>query len=152
MPIWLIEFFGARDLENTFILIALMTAPVWVAMIALPDSKYVRGIAQPFIVTPIFCFVLIVLLWKSYQASILPEPMETATYGAARDFAEHPITFLALFCNLQILNLVLGTMIYQKARRSGFRAPIELALCWMLGALALIPFVIRLLVRRKSLT
>ncbi len=151
MPIWLIEFFGARDLDHTFILIALMTAPVWILMIAFPLAKYVRGLAHPFVVPPVFCVVLLMLLWKSYKASVLPEPITTASYAGAHDFAQHPIAFLALFCNLQILNLVLGTMMYQKAIRSGFRAPVELLLCWLFGALALIPFVIRLLLRRKSL-
>ena len=43
----------------------------------------------------------------------------------------------------------MGVMIYQKAMRSGFRAPLELILCWFLGAIALIPFCIRLIVRRQ---
>jgi hypothetical protein len=32
------------------------------------------------------------------------------------------------------------------------RAPVELLLCWFIGAVALIPFALRLLLRRKSLT
>ena len=37
MPIWLIELFGAVDLDATFIVIALMTAPFWIAMIGFPS-------------------------------------------------------------------------------------------------------------------
>lgn len=152
MPIWLIEVFGDKDLDNTFIIILLMTAPVWVAMITFPQSKLVRVLAQPFLLPPFYCIVLFVLLWKSHQSAVLPDPYAPITYESAHEFSRHPISFLALFCNLQILNLAVGTLIYQKAMRSGMRAPVELLLCWFIGAVALIPFALRLLVRRKSLT
>ena len=80
----------------------------------------------------------------------MPEIIPSVDYEAARNYANHPIAFLILFCNLQIVNLFMGVMIYQKAMRSGFRAPLELILCWFLGALALIPFCIRLIVRRQT--
>jgi len=150
MPIWLIEFFGARDLDAAFLVIALMTAPFWIAMIAFPSTPYLRQVAQPWLVVPLFTVVLAVLLWKSYQSAVLPNVVSTASYDAAQNFAQHPIAFLVLFCNLQIINLFMGVMIYQKAMRSGFRAPVELTLCWFLGALALIPFGIRLIVRRQA--
>lgn len=150
MPIWLIELFGARDLDAAFLVIALMTAPFWIAMIAFPGAPYLRQVAQPWLVVPLFTSVLVVLLWKSYQSAVLPDIVSTASYDAAITFAQHPIAFLVLFCNFQIINLFMGVMIYQKAMRCGFRAPVELTLCWLLGALALIPFGIRLIVRRQS--
>ena len=107
--------------------------------------------AQPFLLPPVYCVVLFVLLWQSHQASILPDPYAPISYESARQFTRHPISFLALFCNLQILNLAVGTMIFQKAMRSGMRAPVELMICWLVGAVALIPFALRLLVRRKTL-
>ncbi|PXA03871.1 hypothetical protein DDZ13_09525 [Coraliomargarita sinensis] len=152
MPIWLIEVFGAGDLDSTFILLLLMTGPVWVAMVAFPQSRLVRSLAQPYLLPPLYCIVLFVLLWKSHQSAVLPDPYAPITYESAREFSRHPISFLALFCNLQILNLTVGTVIYQKAMRSGMRAPIELLLCWFVGAVALILFALRLLVRKKSLT
>lgn len=152
MPVWLIEIFGAKDLDSTFIVILLMTAPVWIAMILLPRQVFVRKLAHPFILPPLFCVVLFALLWKSHQSAILPDPYAPITYESAREFSRHPISFLALFCNLQILNLAVGTMIYQKAQRSGIRVPFELLLCWLIGAIALIPFGLRLLARGKSLT
>ena len=150
MPIWLIELFGAGDLDTTFMVITLMTAPIWVVMIGFPSAPYLRQVAQPWLVVPLFTVILLVLLWKSYHAASLPEIISTVNYESARDFANHPIAFLILFCNLQIINLFLGVMIYQKAMRSGFLAPVELTLCWFLGALALIPFSIRLIVRRQA--
>jgi hypothetical protein len=152
MPVWLIEVFGSGDLDRTFILILLMTAPVWVAMIAWPQGKVVRILAQPLLLPPLYAIVLFILLWKSHQAAILPDPYAPISYESARQFSRHPVSFLALFCNLQILNLAVGTLIYQKSMRCGMRAPVELLLCWFIGAVALIPFALRLLLRRKSLT
>lgn len=152
MPIWLIETFGSGHLDSTFILILLMTAPVWVAMIVFPELRVVRFFAQPFLLPPLYCVVLFILLWKSHQSAVLPDPYAPITYESARDFSRHPISFLALFCNLQILNLVVGNVIYQKALRSGMRAPVELLLCWFIGAVAVVPFALRLLVRKKTLT
>ncbi|HAV13576.1 MAG TPA: hypothetical protein DCX06_08830 [Opitutae bacterium] len=152
MPIWLIEYFGAKDLDHTFVFIALMTLPLWLGMIFFSDSKAVRGFARPYLVVPIYCSVLVLLLWKAYQSSILPEPFIHISYDSARSFSEHPITFLVLFCNYQILNLFLGTMIFQKALKCGFRAPVELFVCSFLGAIALVPFCVRLLIRGEKLT
>lgn len=152
MPVWLIEVFGAKDLDTTFIIILLMSAPVWLAMILFPKSALVRKLAQPFLLPPLYCIVLFVLLWKSHQSAVFPDPYAPITYESARQFSRHPVSFLALFCNLQILNLIVGTVMYQKASRSGMRASFELLLCWFLGAVAVIPFVLRLLARKKSLT
>lgn len=150
MPIWLIEIFGAEDLDAAFLLITLMTAPFWIAMIAFPHAPYLKRVAQPWLVVPLYTLVLVVLIWKAYQASVMPVLLKGASYDAAQSFAQHPIAFLVLFCNLQIINLFMGVMMYQKAMRSGFRAPVELILCWFLGALALVPFGIRLLLRRQT--
>ncbi len=152
MPIWLIEYFGAKDLDQSFIFIALMTAPAWIAMIAFPKARSLRALAQPFVLPPVYCIVLCVLVWKSYEASILPQPIASASYDSAREFTRHPITFLVLFCNFQILNLFLGTMLFQKAHKGGFRAPVELLLCWWFGAFALVPFALRLVIRRQART
>ena len=151
MPIWLIEIFGADQLDRTFIIILLMTAPVWLLMIFFPRKPFVKVLAQPFILPPLFSIVLFLLLWKSHQAAILPDPYAPISYESARQFSKHPTSFLALFCNLQVLNLLVGTVIYQKASRSGMAAQLELMLCWLLGAVALVPFALRLMIRRKPL-
>jgi len=152
MPIWLIEIFGARELDRTFLLILLMTAPAWLAMIFIPRAGIVRKLAHPFILVPVYCVVLFGLIWQSHQSAILPDPYAPITYESARDFSRHPVSFLALFCNLQILNLAVGTMMYQKALRAHLSISVELLLCWFVGAVALIPFVLRLIFNRKPLT
>jgi hypothetical protein len=42
MPIWFIELFGSGDLDVTFMVITLMTAPFWIAMIGFPSAPYLR--------------------------------------------------------------------------------------------------------------
>ncbi|MGJ8639937.1 MAG: abscisic acid-deficient protein Aba4 family protein [Opitutaceae bacterium] len=150
MPIWLIEYFGAEDISTVFIALAAMTVPFWIGMIFFPRASVIRQLARPFLIAPLYCSVLLLLVWKAYDASLLPDPITNASYGAARTFSDHPIAFLILFCNFQILNLFLGTMMYQKALRDGFKAPIELALCCFFGAFSLVPFSIRLLARGSS--
>jgi hypothetical protein len=152
MPIWLIEIFGSKDLNNTFVFILLMTAPVWLLMIFLHDQNWVRKLAQPYLLAPLYCIVLFVLLWRSQQSAILPDPFAPISYESAQNFARHPISFLALFCNLQILNLTVGACMYQKARRLRMRVPVELLLCWLLGAVALVPFLLRLIFTGKRVT
>ncbi len=152
MPIWLIETFGAHDLERAFLSIALMTAPAWIAMVFFSRQGWVQSLAQPFILAPLYALVLVYVLWMSYDASLLPGSIETdVSYTAAQDLSRHPMVFLALFCNWQVLNLAIGTVIFQKAQRSGFKASFELVFCWLFGALALLPFSLRLLLRRQSL-
>ena len=152
MPIWLIEILGARSLDKTFLLIALMTLPVWIGMIVFPKAKIVQKLAHPLLLPPAYSVVLFVLLWKFYQNSFPPEQVNEVSYDAAKATVQHPAAFLALFCNFQIINLALGTFIFQKAKRCGIRAPFELLLCGLLGAPALIPFVARLIIQKKSLT
>ena len=52
MPIWLIEILGARSLDHTFLLIALMTIPVWIGMIVFPKAKIVLKLAHPLVLPP----------------------------------------------------------------------------------------------------
>ena len=151
MPIWLLEFFGGKNLEEAFLFISFMTAPVWVMMLLWPESGFVRRLASPFVLPPLYLVVLGFLLWKSWDAAVLPPAVEAASYAAAREWVRHPVAFLALYCNWQIVNLVLGALIFQKACRAGFRAPVELVLCWFFGAFSLLPFVLRLILRRQSL-
>ncbi|WP_269523350.1 abscisic acid-deficient protein Aba4 family protein [Coraliomargarita parva] len=151
MPIWLIEFFGEGDLNAAFYLILFMTAPVWLAMIVVPESKTVRHLAQPLLVGSVYGLVLLYLVWQFYEARLIPQPLSTADYGGAKALANHPTVFLSLFCNLQILNLCVGTLLYQIALRNRMRVTVELVLCWLLGAVALIPLAVRMLIRKQSL-
>ena len=149
MVVWLIETFGGSELERTFYLIALMTAPAWLGMIFLPQLALVRRLAHPFVLPPLYCLVLGFVFWNAVEASLLPDRPEGFDFETARSFSQHPIIFLLLFCNWQIVNVALGAAMYRKSLSGGFKAPIELFLCWILGAWALVQFAIRLLIRRE---
>ncbi len=151
MVVWLIETFGGSELERSFYAIALMTAPAWLGMIFLPRFSLVRHLAHPFLLPPAYCLVLGLVFWNALEASLLPGQPSGFDFEAARSFTRHPVAFLLLFCNWQILNLALGTAIYRKSQEGGFKAPVELLLCWILGAWALVPFAVRLLIRRERL-
>ena len=147
MPVWLIESFGGAELQKAFYFIAFMTAPVWLAMIVVPRHPIVRHLAHPLVLPPCFCVVLALLLWKAYQNGVLPSWLSGFNYKGAQNFSRQPMAFLLLFCNWQIVNLALGTAMYQRSLRSQFRAPVELVICWVFGAWSLLPFALRLLLR-----
>ena len=149
MVIWLIDTFGGSELERAFYAIALMTVPVWVGMILLLWFSLVRHLAHPFILPPFYCLVLGLVFWNSFEVSLLPDKISGLDFDGVRSFSRHPVVFLLLFCNWQIVNLALGTAMYQKSLKAGFKAPVELFLCWLLGAWSLIPFGLRLLIRKK---
>jgi hypothetical protein len=145
MPIWMVDWFGGRQLDAAFGYLLFMTAPVWIGMIALPRNRVVAVIAQPFVAPLLFLPVLFYILWQARSVGFLPAWIETADYRSARSLARHPVAFLAIFCQLQILHLFVGTVIYQKARSLRMNVPVELFVAWFLGLLALLPFSIRLL-------
>ena len=151
MPIWLIDLFGASRLDQSFWIIAVMTAPVWIAMICLPAAPLVRALAHPLVLPPLYSLAMLWIFCKSYRSWLFPDALSELSYSAAQALARHPVAFLALFCNFQIMNLILGTTLYQKESRCGFRATVELLLCWLFGAPVLIVFALRLLLRRDSL-
>lgn len=150
MLISLIEFFGAAELRKAFWLIGAMTAPIWLLMLLWGRNMWVRRLAHPFVIPPLYCGVLFYILWKSYEISLFPDSIESMDYSGAKEFARHPVAFLALFCNWQILNLMVGTMIFQKGYRSSMCVTFELLLCWIVGAPAALIFTARLVIQRKS--
>ncbi|MEM8550091.1 MAG: abscisic acid-deficient protein Aba4 family protein, partial [Verrucomicrobiota bacterium] len=71
-------------------------------------------------------------------------------YTEARDIVIHPLGFLILWCQVQALHLLLGTVVYQDALKRGMRIPLELLACWLLGPLGLLVYVLRLLILKLN--
>lgn len=144
MPIWLIESFGGAYLQQAFVVIAVMTAPIWLLMLCLPKSKFVQFIARPHVAPPFYCLILGFLVWKAVELSIFPDSPKAFHYNEAQGMVRHPMMFLILFCNWQIVCLVLGTGMFERARISRMNVTFELLICWFFGAWALVPYGIRL--------
>ncbi len=151
MPIWVIELFGREELNRAFLAVFFLTAPAWIAMIVFPSRTIVQRLARPLVLPPLLTLCLLALVWQFHAAAMLPATPEGLDYGAARAFVRHPSAFLVLFCNLQLLNLLCGTYMYQTAKRHAMRVPVELLLCWFLGAPALLVFAGHLLFKGKDL-
>jgi hypothetical protein len=150
MPIWLVDWLGGQQLDVAFGYLLVMTAPVWIVMIAFPGNRLVAFIAQPFIAPLLYLPVLFYIFWQARSIGFLPTWIETADYRSARAFVRHPVVFLAIFCKMQILYLFVGTVIYQKARAMRMNVIIELLIAWFLGLVALLPFALRLIIRQIS--
>lgn len=147
---WLIETFGSSDLDRAVLYLLLMSAPVWLGMLFFPARRPVIVLANPFVAPLLYLPVLFYILWVAREQSLLPSLTLAADYRTTSKFARHPIVFLSLLCKLQILNLTVGTLIYQRARASGMRAPVEIILAWITGPVALLPFSLRLLFRQMA--
>lgn len=144
MPLWIIETFGNRELTFAFGFITLMTAPFWLAMILLPGSAMVRRLCQPLLFPCLLCGILLYLYWQAWGMGL--PAIDGHLYSDLRPFVRHPLVFLALWCNLMILNLFFGMVLFREANRCGLRVWLELILAWITGPLALLVYVPHLLV------
>lgn len=141
MPGWLIETFASAELTRALWFVTLMTSPVWVLMIFWGGAKPVKAFCRPLIAP-----VLYVLVWGylCYQAWELGLPSPTGVgFQENRDLAAHPMVFLALWSQVQVLHLFLGTWIYQDALKRRWPAPAELLACWLFGPLGLFIYALR---------
>lgn len=145
----LIEIFGAASLDQAVLYLLLMTAPVWLGMLLFPHRRTVVVLANPLVAPLLYLPVLFYIVWTAREQSLLPALTVAADYRSTSQFVRHPVVFLSLLCKLQILNLMVGTLIYQRARSSGMRAPVEIVIAWGTGPVALLPFVLRLLLTRR---
>lgn len=148
MPAWLIETFASVMLTRVFWFVTLMTAPVWIAMIFFPKKSLVRAVCQPLGAPLAFVFVWAYLCYQAWTLG-LPSPGGTS-FKESRDLATHPMVFLAGWCQFQVLQVFLGTWVYQDALKRKIAAPAELLACWIFGPLGLLIYAIRLLLGRVA--
>jgi len=141
MPAWLVEPFAGALLTKTFWAVTLMTLPCWVMMIFLPKAGITKTICRPLVAPVMFALVWAYLAVKAWELGI-PQPTGT-TFGESRDFAAHPMVFLASWCQLQVLQLFLGCWVYQDSIKRHAWVPAELLACWLFGPLGLMIYAIR---------
>ncbi len=141
MPAWLIETFASALLTRAFWFVTLMTSPAWIAMIFFPGNNWVKAVCRPLVAPVAYTMVWAYLAWQAWTLG-LPEPTGTS-FQESRDLAAHPMVFLGGWCQLQVLQLFLGTWIYQDALKRKWAVPAELLACWIFGPLALFIYALR---------
>ncbi|MGF1448825.1 MAG: abscisic acid-deficient protein Aba4 family protein [Opitutales bacterium] len=141
----LLETFGAGRLSRAFWMLTAMTAPVWLALLLFPHSRWVRRLAHPFFVPALLCGVVLYLLYVLAEVGWPKAPQ--FHYAGVKSLSGHPVVFLVLYAAYQTLTLFAGTVIFAEARKRKLHVPIELILTWLTGPLGILAFGGRLALR-----
>lgn len=152
MPVWVINIFASEELNRVFVLLTLMTLPVWLLMLLAPSSRTVRRIAHPYFLPPLYAGVWFYLIYLMLTITGTPQvDMQTAGYKEARGLVRHPFVFLMVWCQLQVVNLFVGCILLQKANERKIVIPGELIATWFAAPLGLFFFSLRLWLMRLRL-
>lgn len=130
-------------MNRAFWTMNLLVMPFWLAMIFAPGSKVVRRVSHPFFVPVIFGLVYLYALHLLITVTGVP-PLAGMEMKAMRSFVNHPLVFLVVWAHYLAVDLFLGMSIYRDASSRNLRIPVELLLCWILGPLGLVAYVLRL--------
>lgn len=145
MPVFLVDLFGSRQLEQAFLLVTGMTVPVWLCLILAPNWRGTKLLGHPFFVPALLVLVWLYLLTQMMAVTGLPTVRsDQAVYHASRALARHPFIFLVAWAQIQIANLFVGCVIYQEGQRRGIGVPGELLMCAFFGPLGLLAWLLRL--------
>lgn len=146
MPGWLIDLFGSRQVNETFMALTLAPLPIWIALVFLPNKPWTRWISSPFLAPPVLGVVYLFLIWKLYTIGVpsAPDPV----HKSVRAFLKHPMVFLVLWAHLQMANLFVAVVLREDARPRRIKIPLEMALCWLFAPLAVVIYTGRRFIRR----
>lgn len=145
MPVWIIHLFATKELNQVFLVLTLMTLPVWLMMLLLPTSGFTRRLAHPFFLPPLYALVWAYLFYLMLTITGTPRVnIDAANYKDARGLIRHPFIFLMFWCQMQVINLFVGTILFQKANKMKMLIPGELIATWFAAPLGLFFFSLRL--------
>lgn len=147
VPGWIIELFGSKQLTQAFWLTCAVTLPFWLGMLLLPQQRWVRRICSPW-GGPILGIGLLFYFYFLLVTLGAPALPEGVAFSESKAVAEHPLVFLVIWCQINVLHLLLGTFIFREANRNQMRVPVELILCWLLGPIGWFVFTLRLGARK----
>jgi hypothetical protein len=147
MPPWLIEWFGGPQLEDAFFWITVLPLPCWFLLLFGQGKSWGRRLGHP-LVLPLFP----VPLW-GYVAFKMAAYLTTDDFGGggffgARETLAHPLIFLVVWAQLQVVNLFVATVIFREGQRAGVRVTPEIVLAWMFAPLALAVCAVRVASKR----
>jgi hypothetical protein len=143
MPVWVIELFGNAELNRAFWMMNFAVMPFWALMIFLPRQRWVQTLSNPFFVPVLFGLVYLYAIYLLVNITGVP-PLAGLEVRAMRKFVDHPLVFLVVWAHYLAVDLFLGMTIFQDATRRKILVPLELLLCWVLGPLGLLAYVLRL--------
>ncbi|MGF1452477.1 MAG: abscisic acid-deficient protein Aba4 family protein [Opitutales bacterium] len=147
MPAWIVRTFGDEQLTLLFWVITALPLPLWALMIAVPNQRLTRRVAGPLRYPLVLLPGLLYLYILSFRLG-MPLAFVDGRYAEFEKFFTHPIVFLTLWAQLQVLHLILGVVIFQDARSRNLTVPVALLITWFGGPLGLFWYAMRLLIHR----
>lgn len=142
MQVWLLEFFGSRELNTLFWLATASTAPFWLLMIGWPSSRVTRLVCRLWLAPPLLGVFYAYLLFLADDLTGLPR-LQGVEMRNVRSYWAHPILFIALWMHRLVVDLFVGVWISRFGRAKAWEIRIELILVWLLGPIGMAVFAVR---------
>lgn len=142
MNIWLIEFFGNKELNTLFWIATGSSAPFWILMICFPRAVVTRAVCRLWLAPPLLGVLYLYLLYLANDLTGLPK-LEGVEMKNVRRFWAHPILFIALWMHRLAMDLFVGIWISRFARFRTWEVRFELLLVWLFGPIGAMVFAVR---------
>ncbi|MDQ8180741.1 ABA4-like family protein [Pelagicoccus sp. SDUM812005] len=142
MAIWLVEYFGSRELNTLFWVATASSAPFWLLMLVWPRSRLTNTLCRLWLAPPLLGVFYLYLFYLAYDVTGLPR-LEGVEMKNVRRFWAHPILFIALWMHRLTMDLFVGIWISRFARFRGWEVRFELVLVWLLGPIGTLFFAAR---------
>ena len=142
MNVWLVEFFGSRELNTLFWIATASSAPFWILMIACPQAAITRAVCRLWLAPPLLGLFYLYLLYLTNDITGIPK-LQGVEMKNVRRFWAHPILFIALWMHRLAMDLFVGIWIARFARLQAWEVRIELLLVWLFGPIGAMVFAVR---------
>ena len=142
MTVWLVEFFGSRELNVLFWIATASSAPFWLLMLLLPRSQATRWLCRLWLAPPLLGLFYLYLFYLANDVTGLPD-LKGVEMRKVRRYWAHPILFIALWMHRLTMDLFMGIWIARFARHRAWNVRFELLLVWVAGPVGALAFAIR---------
>lgn len=143
MPEWMLSLFASQQLNQIFWLCSVITLPFWLLMLLFPETGLTRFLCQPFRAPMLYVFFWLYLLYEFFQLG-LPSATSFLNFADFSSWVSHPLPFLLLWVQVQTMNLLIGTILYEKESRGlGYRLWPEMLITWAFGPLGMVVYCVR---------
>ena len=149
MPAWLLKSFGNEQLTLLFWVVTLLPMPLWGMMVGFPRHRATHLLASA-LRYPMLLFPGLIYLYSLSLRIGMPVALSGWQYSEVEKFLTHPIIFITIWAQLQLLHLILGIVIYRDAEGRGLRVPVSLLSTLAGGPVGLGVYALRLLVHRLA--